>query len=349
MNFLAGPTRNSWQPKMTINTATPSYWLNWRFLLCAIWVLISMVFATILILKYERRHNSKDGRRETEEGPAAGILYEDEVWKPCLKGIHPVWLLGFRVFACFVLLILLILNIVVNGGDIFYFYTQWTFTLITIYFGLGSLLSMCGCYRYHKKVSGDRIHTEDFDAEQGNSTTPKNLENSNASNGEKLSPGPHQECEVRQTAGFWGYMFQIIFQMNAGAVILTDCVFWIIIVPILELKDYNLNFLIISMHTTNAVFLLGDTALNSLRFPWFRISYFILWTSFYVVFQWIVHASVSLWWPYPFLDLSSPFSPLWYALVALMHIPCYGIFMLVMKMKHFLFSKWFPQSYQCVT
>lgn len=334
---------------MTENTATPSYWLNWRFLLCAIWVLISMVLATILILKYERRHNSKDGRRETEEGPAAGILYEVEVWKPCLKGIHPVWLLGFRVFAFFVLLILLILNIAVNGGDIFYFYTQWTFTLITIYFGLGSLLSMCGCYRYHKKVSGDRIHTEDFDAEQGNSTTPKNLENSNASNGEKLSLGPHQECEVRQTAGFWGYMFQIIFQMNAGAVILTDCVFWIIIVPILELKDYNLNFLIISMHTTNAVFLLGDTALNSLHFPWFRISYFIIWTSFYVVFQWIVHASVSLWWPYPFLDLSSPFSPLWYALVALMHIPCYGIFMLVTKMKHFLFSKWFPQSYHCVT
>ncbi|CAL5327271.1 unnamed protein product [Camellia sinensis] len=349
MNFLAGPSRNSWQPKMTVNTATPSYWLNWRFLLCAIWVLISMVFATILIFTYERRHNSKHGRRETEEEPAAGILYEDEVWKPCLKGIHPVWLLGFRVFAFFVLLILLILNIVVNGGDIFYFYTQWTFTLITIYFGLGSLLSMYGCYRYHKKVSGDRIHTEDFDAEQGNNTTPKNLENSNASNGKKLSPGPNQEREVRQTAGFWGYMFQIIFQMNAGAVILTDCVFWIIIVPILELKDYNLNFLIISMHTTNAVFLLGDTALNSLRFPWFRISYFILWTSFYVVFQWIVHASVSLWWPYPFLDLSSPFSPLWYALVALMHIPCYGIFMLVMKMKYFLFSKWFPQSYQCVT
>ncbi|KAI7979019.1 Protein ApaG [Camellia lanceoleosa] len=36
-------------------------------------------FRNNFILKYERRHNSKDGRRETEEEPAAGILHEDEV------------------------------------------------------------------------------------------------------------------------------------------------------------------------------------------------------------------------------------------------------------------------------
>lgn len=30
--------------------------------------------------------------------------------------------------------------------------------------------------------------------------------------------------------------------MNAGAVMLTDCVFWLLIVPFLETKDYDLNF-----------------------------------------------------------------------------------------------------------
>jgi hypothetical protein len=29
--------------------------------------------------------------------------------------------------------------------------------------------------------------------------------------------------------------------MNAGAVLLTDCVFWFIIVPFLEIHDYSLN------------------------------------------------------------------------------------------------------------
>ena len=83
-----------------------------------------MLFASILVLKYEGPRNSKHGiSSETEYVPAI-ILYEDEVWKPCLKGIHPVWLLAFRVFTFLVLLILLILNVVVDGGDIFYFYTE---------------------------------------------------------------------------------------------------------------------------------------------------------------------------------------------------------------------------------
>ncbi|KAG8378862.1 hypothetical protein BUALT_Bualt07G0028800 [Buddleja alternifolia] len=335
LTFITGSTR-SWQPAMTVDSTTSSYWLNWRILLCSIWILMSMVFASILISKYECRQNSEEQSTENQQQQKepSGVLYEDEVWKPCLRSIHPGWLLGFRVFAFFVLILMLILNVVVDGGSIFYFYTQWTFALITIYFGLGSLLSMHGCYRYSRK--GGAAH---FDTERGSSTS---AQNSRATKGGAFN----QEHLFRQKAGFWGYVFQIIFQMNAGAVMLTDTVFWFIIVPFLAIKDYNLNFLIINMHSINAVFLLGDTALNSLRFPWFRIGYFFLWTSIYVIFLWIVHACVALWWPYPFLDLSSSFAPLWYSTVALMHIPCYGIFVLIMKAKHFLLSKWFPQSYR---
>ncbi|KAM7479895.1 hypothetical protein LguiA_028108 [Lonicera macranthoides] len=343
MDPLTGPSKNSWRPVMTTDTTTSSYWLNWRVLICIIWVLMSLVFSSCLISNYEGPQNSRNRRRENPEEESAGLLYDDEIWRPCLRGIHPAWLLGFRVFAFFVLLILLILNVVVDGGGIFYYYTQWTFTLITIYFGLGSLLSLYGCYQYQKEVGGDKIANDELDTEQGTSAQAGSTSITNTGK----SSGPNEDLYVRQIAGFWGYVFQIIFQMNAGAVILTDCVFWFIIVPFLAIKDYNLNFLIINMHTINVVFLLGDTALNSLRFPWFRIAYFFLWTSVYVIFQWIVHAIVSLWWAYPFLDLSSPFSPLWYSSVALLHIPCYGIFTLVMKMKHTLLSKYFPESYQC--
>lgn len=78
------------------------------------------------------------------------------------------------------------------------------------------------------------------------------------------------------------------------------------------------------MHTLNAAFLLLDTSLNSLvsisicqpcsrttgftmsislsvywcpfhllffqPFPWFRLSYFVLWSCIYVIFQWVIHA-----------------------------------------------------------
>ncbi|KAK8981391.1 hypothetical protein V6N11_027813 [Hibiscus sabdariffa] len=217
---------------------------------------------------------------------------------------------------------------------------RWTFTLITIYFGLGSLLSMRGCYQDHKRVTGDKVDNVELDAEQGKDAfgeTPNNAE-------KILNPRPEGHF-VSQRAGTWGYVFQIIFQMNAGAVLLTDCVFWFIIVPFLAIKDYYLSVLAINMHTINAVFLLGDTAMNCLRFPCFRIAYFFLWTVIYVIFQWIVHACVNIWWPYPFLDLSSSYAPLWYFSVALMHFPCYGAFALVTKLKHHVFSRWFPESY----
>lgn len=351
MSFLTGSPKGSWEPIMTVKTNTQSYWINWRVLLCAIWVLLSIIFSSLLLWKYEKRSRNVSARngsgREKQEENSA-ILYEDETWKPCLKGIHPAWLLAFRVFAFIVLLVLLIVNVVVDGGEILLYYTQWTFASITFYFGLGSILSMHGCYQHHKKSSGDnKVDNVDGDTEQGTFDVHILPQSSNASDQEK-NLGASEEVIVRQHAGTWGYIFQIIFQINAGAALLTDCVFWFVFVPFLTIKDYNLNFLVIIMHSINAIFLIGDTALNCLPFPWFRMGYFCLWTVAYVIFQWIVHACINLWWPYPFLDLSSSYAPLWYFAVALLHIPCYGIFTLGMKLKHYVLSTRYPDSYQCV-
>ncbi|CDY43167.1 BnaCnng10950D [Brassica napus] len=48
------------------------------------------------------------------------------------------------------------------------------------------------------------------------------------------------------------------------AVLLTDGVFWFIIYPFLTSKEFNLDFFIVIKHSVNAVFLLGETFLNSL-------------------------------------------------------------------------------------
>ncbi|XP_031403554.1 uncharacterized protein LOC116212935 [Punica granatum] len=342
MSFLTGPTEDSYKPVVNGDTTAASYWFNWRVLLCALWILASAAFSLFLIWKHEGRrgsnsHRTREGPSSQEEEPA-GFLYDDEMWSPCLKGVHPGWLLAFRVVAFFVLLVMLIITSFVDGASIFYYYTQWTFTFITIYFGLGSLLSSYGCYEYHRRLVGDKVENMEIDSEHGTY-----IANGPLSSNKKPIPR-----EGRKPADIWGYLFQITFQMNAGAVVLTDCVFWFIIVPFLAINNYNLSVLDINMHTVNVVLLIGDTALNCLRFPLFRIGYFFMWTVIYVIFQWILHACVSIWWPYPFLDLSSPFAPLWYISVALMHFPCYGIFALVVKLKHFLLSRWFPQSYQCV-
>ncbi|KAF3952455.1 hypothetical protein CMV_021987 [Castanea mollissima] len=227
-------------------------------------------------------------------------------------------------------------------------YCQWRSHILLLY-SCGSLLSIYGCYHYHLLSSRDlNVHLVETDVEQG-PYVPLTLtyrEATNLSKARRISD-PQGNNHVFQAAGILSYVFEVLFQMNAGAVVLTDSVYWCIIFPFLTIQDYNLNVMTLNMHTLNAVLLLGDTALNCLRVPLYRISFFVIWTGVYVIVQWIIHACVSIWWPYPFLDLSSPYAPLWYLLIASMHIPCYGVFSLIVELKHYLLSKRFPQSYQC--
>ncbi|KAL2344355.1 hypothetical protein Fmac_005640 [Flemingia macrophylla] len=320
MSFFTGSSGHTWQPTTTSDTTVLSYWLNWRFFFCALWILVSMALAFFLIFKYEgfNRSTSSGGENQGEE-EETGLVYADEAWNTCLRGIDPSWLLIYRIICFIVLLALIIASVAADGGVIFYFYTQWTFTLVTIYFGFGSYFSLYGCSIKPSKYGSNTVNGTSLDQEY-----------------------------TRKIAGLWGYIFQIIFQTCAGAVMLTDSVFWCIIYPSLMSKDYGVDFLIFCMHTLNALFLLGDTSLNCMRFPMFRFAYFVLWTAIFVIFQWIIHVCVALWWPYPFLDLKSPYAPLWYLAVALMHFPCYGLFALIVRMKHLWLSRSFPGSSQFV-
>lgn len=301
-----------------------------------------MVVSAILIWKYEGSKKAKTGGRDNWRDKV-GTLYKDEAWKTSLKVVHPAWLLAYRVIGFNLLLSLLIANVVRDGGGIFYFYTQWTFTLVTIYFGLASLFSIYGCCRCCHEVGDDGVDCVALDADQGNFAAPKLEENDMMQNRTKARSS-YIETRGRETAGTLGYVFQIIYQVSAGAVMLTDCVFWFIIYPFLTSADYKLGFMDVSMHSVNVVFLLGDVILNGLRFPFFRIAYFILLTGIFVICQWIIHACVSMWWPYPFLDLSSPYAPIWYLAVGFLHLPLYSIFALIVRMKHFCLSRLFPNA-----
>jgi hypothetical protein len=111
------------QLEVTADTTALSYWLHWRVLLCAVWVVTSMFVALLMIWKYEYLDRLKYDRVETQLD-INQISCDNKAWRPCLKGIHPIWLLAFRIIAFCLLLGTLVAKVLVNGGHIFFYYTQ---------------------------------------------------------------------------------------------------------------------------------------------------------------------------------------------------------------------------------
>lgn len=97
---------------------------------------------------------------------------------------------------------------------IYYTISYIFIVLLCLILQLGSILSMHGCYQHHKKSSGDnKVDNVDGDAEQGVYDVHILPQSSNASDQEK-NLGAFEEVIIRQHAGTWGYIFQIIFQVQ---------------------------------------------------------------------------------------------------------------------------------------
>ncbi|XP_020228960.1 uncharacterized protein LOC109809940 isoform X2 [Cajanus cajan] len=270
------------------------------------------------------------------KGRAIGPVRNTQLWTSCWRGVHPLCLLATRFLSFLIMAVLLPLDVL-----------EWTFTLVMIYFALGTIISAHGCWQYLNNPPIENGEMAEFlrrELEEGMSTNTIAYKE-NETKGSIRLQSQYVEEEFKQRVGFWGYLMQITYQTSAGAVILTDIVFWCVIVPFLSISHFKLNMLMGCMHSLNAVFLLLDTALNNLPFPWFRVAYFVLWSCGYIIFQWVIHACGFTWWPYPFLELNTPWAPVWYLGLAVIHIPCYGMYSLIVKAKNTILTGFFPRAF----
>lgn len=281
------------------------YWLQWQVLVCA---LIIAAPATVAL---------KFAWKGKPEPPLKSV----ELWGTCWRTLDPLWLLFYRAFA-FVVMAKLLFDMTSQFGLFtLVFYTQWTFALVILYFVLGTIISAHGCWVGRSSYRDDQIKGK---------VKPKSNQARNA---------------IQQRAGFFGNLMLIMYQTCAGAVMLTDIVFWCLILPFLTSMEFQLTFLIGAIHALNAVFLIVDTALNRLPFSKLGFAYFALFGVLYISFQWLIHAFGVKWWPYPFLELNTPLAPLWYFGLAVWHIPCYWIYSLIISSKFSLLPRLFPRSF----
>ncbi|RDX57730.1 hypothetical protein CR513_63006, partial [Mucuna pruriens] len=225
------------------------YWLRWQVPVCAFILILSVMTALMHIVKAKPQP-----------------LYHNQLWIPCWIKLSPLWLFLYRAFAFLCLARIHFDIIALDGAFSFYFYTQWTFTLVMIYFALGTIISAHGCWQYLNQPPLENEEMAEFlrrDLEDSMSTNSIAYKEKETKGSIRLQ-SQYVEEEFKQRVGFWGYLMQIIYQTSAGASILTDIVFWCVIVPFLSISHFKLNMLMGCMHSLNAVFLLLDTALSNL-------------------------------------------------------------------------------------
>ncbi|KAL6504970.1 hypothetical protein OROGR_024787 [Orobanche gracilis] len=253
------------------------YWLQWQVVVCAlIFILPTAIAIRILRQKVD-------------------LVVPVDLWATCWRNLHPRWLLIYRAFAFLAMALLLYDTVAAFGFFVFFFYTQWTCSLVMVYFALATIVSVRGC-RIHVSEHSPTREKDKF-LKYGTELASKERESKGFVKLEQVNYNPIPIEEL----GF----------MCAGAVVLTDIVFWCLLLPFMTDENFQLTLMIGCMHSVNAVVLIIESALNRLvkPFSWFGLVYFVMWSCVYVVFQWVLHACCFTWWPYPFLDLSTPWVP----------------------------------------
>ncbi|GJS02185.1 hypothetical protein Tco_0318693 [Tanacetum coccineum] len=253
------------------------YWLQWQVFLCAIiFILPTIISIKLILTKKPHTHNT--------------IGYH-HLWVPCWNNLHPLWLLLFRFFS-FVSMAWLLYQTVMSFGIFMDFLAgynilcdlanrKWLLGILSsrqndpigttemlcgvsypllsphgpeFYLSdntnLGTIISAHGCWMHSKEHGPPNQERDEFLKKD---SSPKVNEGSQ-----------HNHTQVNQEAGFWGNLMQNLYQTCAGAVVLTDIVFWCLLLPFQTGDNFKLTLLIGCMHSVNAVFLLLDSALNSL-------------------------------------------------------------------------------------
>ncbi|KAJ1283443.1 hypothetical protein BS78_03G129000 [Paspalum vaginatum] len=289
---------------------------QWQCFVCFAIVAASVAASLVAII---RRTN----RRWPLPPPRAGSAAAPP-WASCWSRVPPAWLLAFRATAAAALAAVLAWDLRTYDASIMLYYTEWTLVLEIGYFAAATLCSAYGCLATYRRRSR---------ADDPEGADDGRLLCRSGGGGEQDPKSDGDGAWEWPAAGRLGLLMQIGYQVTAGAVVLTDAVFWGLIVPFISSAHFSLNAVMVCIHSVNLVFLLPETALNTLAFPWFRMAYFVLWTCLYVIVQWIAHLCGLTWWPYPFLSPTASSAPLWYLAMAVLHFPCYLVYWLIVRAK----------------
>lgn len=119
--------------------------------------------------------------------------------------------------------------------------------------------------------------------------------------------------------------------------ILISVIVWTILYPYAVKMHYPekfLNWVSYSQHALNVVFLQVDFLSTRHAVSLRALPLLIAWPSVYSVFTWILHGTVAKgFWPYPFMEVNTPYAPLWYVGLLVAHTLGFAIVYAISRCK----------------
>ncbi|TYZ68129.1 hypothetical protein PybrP1_000929 [[Pythium] brassicae (nom. inval.)] len=136
-----------------------------------------------------------------------------------------------------------------------------------------------------------------------------------------LEPAVHREPQ--RTRRKW-LTLELVLDVCLATSILISTVVWTILYPYavkLHQPETVLNPVSYCQHALNVVVLQIDFFCTRHRVSLRALPLMVAWPSVYTVFTWVLHGTIAKgFWPYPFLEVNTPYAPLWYAGLLAAHV-----------------------------
>ncbi|CAI5742357.1 unnamed protein product [Hyaloperonospora brassicae] len=270
-----------------------------------------LVAALCTSLWLATKRSGRADRRPLFSGPVA-LLHPRGCWS--LRT-----LLAFRASAATFFLLVQLWDVWRSRGRCLAFYTSWNFILQGVYFFRAARSTR----RRLQRQRDERVASYEalIDGDDGGAD----------------SVFTDRRRMTRDSGQEW-IDLELILDVCLAASLLICTVVWTVLYPYARKAGHPemiLNGVSYCQHGANVLLLQIDFFATKHFVSKDALPLVMGWPSVYAVFAWIVHGTVAKgFWPYPFLELNTPWAPFWYGGLLAAHIVALMLVMLLSKVKH---------------
>ncbi|KAG7389980.1 hypothetical protein PHYBOEH_007177 [Phytophthora boehmeriae] len=228
-------------------------------------------------------------------------------------------LVAYRTSVATFFLLIQICDVWRSRGRCLAFYTSWNFILQGVYFAAAA------------RYSGQKLQRE-----VGERTAQYTA----------LMDGDYDGIDsplatrrrVARSSGLQWINLELLLDVCLAASLLISVVVWTVLYPYavkIGHPEAVLNSVSYCQHGANVVLLQLDFFATGHQVSRDALPLIMTWPSLYTIFAWIVHGTIAKgFWPYPFLELNTPWAPVWYGGLLIAHVSALMLMMLLSRVKH---------------